>query len=189
MNLKLTRRVLEVYLANLDVPLNRLSSRHNVPKGLLSNLRSIHKDVSDQEFGILKNCIFNEKPIFFSNGSSSGNLCRMIGLIKQGHAIVKERVLLGTSSRSSSCVYLLKAEECYKIGVTLDTSITSRIKQLQTGNPYPITLVCKSVISTDAYKVEKELHLKYKDFRLEGEWFVLDNEQLATAVHIIKDII
>lgn len=58
-----------------------------------------------------------------------------------------------------------------KIGVTID--IDARIKNLQTGNPYP--LKCKALIECksrkEAYNLESYLHHRLKRFRLEGEWF------------------
>lgn len=78
-------------------------------------------------------------------------------------------------------VYLLsewsKDELNYKIGITRG-SVEKRIKSLQTGNPNEIVLVHK--YQTKNYlKVEKWMHRKYAEYRLEGEWFNLTDELVS----------
>lgn len=70
-------------------------------------------------------------------------------------------------------VYLLTNNEGhFKIGVTTG-EISKRVKSLQTGNPNKIELV--NYYETVNYrKVESWFHRIYKDFRLEGEWFLLN---------------
>ena len=65
-------------------------------------------------------------------------------------------------------VYLIVCEETQtcKIGYSQDAQ--SRLVQLQTSNPFKLKL--KAVISGDA-KLEKEIHNKFKEFKLRGEWF------------------
>lgn len=71
--------------------------------------------------------------------------------------------------------YLFEAGGVYKIGVTQD--IPQRIKALQTGNPYPIVLVCFMITVVGA--VEKELHKHFDPGRMRGEWFALSDEEVA----------
>jgi len=68
-------------------------------------------------------------------------------------------------------VYVLEADESYKIGVSAD--IGKRIKQLQTGNSNKIQLYGYITIAdrTEALRVEKLLHRKLESDRLSGEWF------------------
>lgn len=74
-------------------------------------------------------------------------------------------------------VYLIKNEltNHYKIGVAVD--IQSRLKNLQSGSSSKLSVV-KAVKSTQAYALERELHIKFKHRRLEGEWFNLSETDL-----------
>lgn len=73
-------------------------------------------------------------------------------------------------------VYILKtSDNIYKIGVTKD--VDKRIKQLQTGSTEKITLVDK-FLSEYPFKLESYFHYKYKDNKVNGEWFYLSEENL-----------
>lgn len=79
-------------------------------------------------------------------------------------------------------VYLLlqidfDGNESYKIGVTKNDPST-RLKQLQTGNPNKISLHRKYE-SPNYLKVEKWLHRKYQTkTEAKNEWRTLTNEQV-----------
>lgn len=75
-------------------------------------------------------------------------------------------------------VYLLNAwgTDNYKIGVT-KRDIDKRIKQLQTGCPDEIVLVKK--FDCEYYrKVEGWLHRQHGSKRIEGEWFILEDDDI-----------
>lgn len=77
-------------------------------------------------------------------------------------------------------VYLLTENgdcDVYKIGVTRGT-IKNRLKKLQTGNANPLVCV-KSFYSSRPYKLEKMLHGYFNNERMEGEWFLLDKNQVS----------
>jgi hypothetical protein len=54
-----------------------------------------------------------------------------------------------------------------KIGITNDCNL--RIRELQIALPYKIKVL--AVVPTDNALLEKRLHMKFSDIRLEGEWF------------------
>lgn len=68
-----------------------------------------------------------------------------------------------------------------KIGVSSEPE--KRLKQCQTGNPYKLYIknIERYNSCGDAYRREKELHNRFKKFRLCGEWFE------ATYVDLFKD--
>ena len=80
-------------------------------------------------------------------------------------------------------VYILKAGEFYKIGLTSNT-IDKRIKELQTGCPYEIKEIFKtsSLTKKEAFELERFLHKKFKRFHSYGEWFKLNNNKLKELV-------
>jgi hypothetical protein len=73
-------------------------------------------------------------------------------------------------------VYFIKLhgpEPCVKIGVTV--GLDKRLAVLQWQSPYELELV-GGVWSDACYRLERELHERFKDCRLRGEWFRLTPE-------------
>lgn len=77
-----------------------------------------------------------------------------------------------------SNIYLAQAEgtDNYKIGYTTQKP-NARINQLQTGNGAKLKLI--EVFKTKyGTKLESRIHTEFKWKRIEGEWFVLEKEQV-----------
>ena len=72
-------------------------------------------------------------------------------------------------------IYFIKGGDFVKIGKS--HSPEKRIKELQTGNPYKLELL-KTIkeCSEGGYFNESDLHIKFKDHRVEGEWFRYTDE-------------
>ena len=66
-------------------------------------------------------------------------------------------------------VYLLQADKWYKIGFTY--YLDSRMKQLGTQPPFDTHLL--HIIKVDGIEAERELHERYDQYRVQGEWFEL----------------
>lgn len=63
-----------------------------------------------------------------------------------------------------------------KIGVTSGKA-EGRLSQLQTGNPFKLKMYERIFLTyshLSAFDVEKTLHEKFKNYRLEGEWFLFE---------------
>ena len=74
-------------------------------------------------------------------------------------------------------VYLLCDGEKFKIGMTKKKDIHSRIKELQTGNPYEIWL--RSYYETNnPLKIEKMMHARHTSSNIKNEWFDLTVSQV-----------
>ena len=78
-------------------------------------------------------------------------------------------------------MYLLECNGLYKIGVTT-RSMKNRIKDLQTGNPYIISLVFHKAC-INYIDMEKYFHNKFADKRLVGEWFALDKKDIEYVMN------
>jgi hypothetical protein len=77
-------------------------------------------------------------------------------------------------------VYVMRCEPGpVKIGVA--ASVTSRARLIQTGNPYPVTIVAAFMCS-QSIRVERTAHKLLADSRLCGEWFNVDVERAVRAV-------
>lgn len=86
------------------------------------------------------------------------------------------------ASKESGYVYVLRsASNHYKIGRARD--VEKRVKGIQTSSPIKIDLIhyfsCK-----DAGKVERYLHRLFDDARIQGEWFVLDKDQVSWLISL-----
>ena len=77
--------------------------------------------------------------------------------------------------------YLITNGKEYKIGITTKTPV-SRVAELQTGSPTKISISGYSY-NSNALAMEIELHKKFASKRLEGEWFALNNDDVAIIHH------
>ncbi len=68
-------------------------------------------------------------------------------------------------------VYFIKANDKLKIGYANDP--TKRIINMQVTNPYKLEVL---LIIDGAYDLEKDLHKRFRESRLIGEWFELTDE-------------
>lgn len=72
-------------------------------------------------------------------------------------------------------VYVLHSNGVYKIGHA--RVVDKRIEQISPALPYPVELEI-ALSSEDRFALERELHERYANKRLGGEWFALSNEDL-----------
>tara|TARA_B100000614_G_C14291077_1_gene387837 strand:+ start:80 stop:631 length:552 start_codon:yes stop_codon:yes gene_type:complete len=81
----------------------------------------------------------------------------------------------------SGWLYLIRNRDLYKIGIT--KNFKSRMKQLKPDN------VVAKLYSSDFKKLEKELHIRYKDFRIpQTEYFRLNDYHLKEIKQRISNI-
>lgn len=82
---------------------------------------------------------------------------------------------------NSGCIYLIKCSEWYKIGKT--KNVDRRMKTFGEALPFKQEVI--HVIRSDDYSaLELELHSRFADKRMNGEWFAL----LPEDVEYIKGI-
>jgi predicted GIY-YIG superfamily endonuclease len=74
-------------------------------------------------------------------------------------------------------VYIVECAGVYKIGTTTD--MHKRMSALQAGCPHPIHICLKML---GHHPVEAILHEEYRDKRSHGEWFRLDENDLASIL-------
>ena len=112
--------------------------------------------------------------------------------IKPKKAIIKHRTnakIKNKEVESPTFVYIIKATgtTSYKIGVS--KSPINRLKDLQTANPCKLIIVNKweFPLKSDAYKIEKELHIYLKEYRCLGgkEWFRNNNNIINEVKFLI----
>lgn len=84
------------------------------------------------------------------------------------------------SREQKEFVYFIKAtNNLIKIGVT--KNVESRLKSLQTGSPGKLELI-GSIETAKAYELESELHEKYRELRVSGEWFNIGLSEVSKEI-------
>lgn len=73
-------------------------------------------------------------------------------------------------------IYVLEGGGYHKIGRT--TNLDGRMKQIVSKLPFEVTLLYKIFYPEQLPGVERGLHEKFADKRVNGEWFKLDEEDL-----------
>lgn len=86
-------------------------------------------------------------------------------------------------SLRSGFVYIVKqtnAQNIYKIGCT--NNVTRRLISMRTDNMFAELFA--SIQSDDCFRLEKELHTRFKEYRIQGEWFCIPDALLAKLVYL-----
>lgn len=89
-------------------------------------------------------------------------------------AIYKARVIedvLPQNNSNRQFVYVIKnpLNETVKIGVAHD--VKKRISQLQTGAGVELELIYQSMVCSNAFSIERDVHAHFEQYRTFGEWF------------------
>lgn len=79
-------------------------------------------------------------------------------------------------------VYLVRMGRFHKIGMSHNPS--KRLLAFS-GLPYPVLLV-HQIATEQPRLIERTLHRRFKDQRVVGEWFRLDEEQVAVILSVKK---
>jgi hypothetical protein len=81
-------------------------------------------------------------------------------------------------------IYFISNEEGYiKIGYT--NNLKQRLQSLKTGSSSKIYLC--GFINSGTYKMEQELHKKFRYLKKQGEWFICD-ESLSSYINDNSDM-
>lgn len=146
----------------------------------LSYLNTIEKMCSTDEFKVVQSCIKEDRPFCTASKEKTKSLECLVRLLKKGDNVVDDVT-------DHYVVYLLNSDNKTKIGIA--KSITNRIKLLQTGNPYKITLVSQQKYESEslAREVERQLHALYQSKKLVGEWFDLTTTEIENAIRILVE--
>jgi len=86
------------------------------------------------------------------------------------------------TSLNKNFIYLLEAKGLnrYKIGIA--ASIKDRVKRIQTSSPVEI-IQLHFVYLFNVFEKERDLHEKFKKYRVIGEWFELNETQLKELIN------
>lgn len=88
-----------------------------------------------------------------------------------------------TTLRNKQYLYIIRAVNTGHVKIGVSTNPFSRLKELQTSNPY--TLKISLIFDTDeqAFKLEKKLHSFFNKSKMRGEWFDnVTDEEIITFI-------
>lgn len=81
------------------------------------------------------------------------------------------------TSRNPGYVYLLQSPTgAYKIGRTINPA--NRLKTFTVKLPFEVEYIC-TIKTPDMVALEQELHARFASKRINGEWFALNDEDIA----------
>lgn len=74
-------------------------------------------------------------------------------------------------------VYFIRSQRDGPVKIGIARCVDSRLASLQTAHPYPLEVV--ATIPRGGRPKERELHKRFADYRLNGEWFEWSDEMEA----------
>lgn len=88
------------------------------------------------------------------------------------------------AERDGSRVYFARAGDRIKIGWS--RKVATRVVQLQTGNAEPVRLLATT---PGGRALERQMHERFADARVSGEWFAATDELLTYVASLPADVI
>lgn len=82
-------------------------------------------------------------------------------------------------------IYLFECGGKYKIGFS--SNVERRIKELD-YRPFEINLITKSNLLSNAYDLEQELHSKYEQYKITGEWYEFSKSEIDEVVSYLENL-
>ncbi|NRA92146.1 MAG: GIY-YIG nuclease family protein [Psychroserpens sp.] len=91
------------------------------------------------------------------------------------------------SKYPNSNLYIIKIESknIYKIGVSQNPQ--RRFRDIENSMPYYVEVVFNEYID-NAYKIEEQVHDKYKNKHIKSEWFKLSNEDINQILCVLHEL-
>ena len=77
-----------------------------------------------------------------------------------------------------SYVYIIKNLNSNNLKVGVGSDPLKRLKQLQTGSDSELSLVYTSFLCSNAFSLENDIHNRFKDSHVRGEWFKVNEREI-----------
>ena len=140
---------------------------------MIRRLQDILNDIYNVSTSILE----DEYKFWKSNGQQKYFVERILKELNRR----KRDNSIPDTPQSNRLLYVVKCNEFYKIGIT--DNINSRMTSLRIGNPYKLELHLCSYFD-NAEEVEKQLHKKFEEKHVNGQWFKLLAEDLEFLTNL-----
>jgi hypothetical protein len=134
---------------------------------------------------ICRHCIGHLVGIFYGD-SAYGPEIHNLPVVEMRDSVEDIRREFKPTDKAAGYIYAIEANSGQvKIGMAADPK--QRRDGLQTGSPVELTLLVASP-AEDPETAEKELHKRYSDERMRGEWFRLKREDIRELVETIDGL-
>jgi hypothetical protein len=107
-----------------------------------------------------------------------------VKLIRNSDKTLDPSFLKSMYKEKKGYVYFLKSEHGWKIGQT--NSLQRRFKEIKTLLPFELNLEY-TIKTSDYVELEKKLHNFFKDKRINGEWFLLNDDDIKSLYSFCKE--
>lgn len=95
--------------------------------------------------------------------------------------IFKARVIesvLPQDSRSRQYIYIIKNPDNDRIKIGVSNNVEKRIATLETGAGTKLDLIYKSLVCSNAFNIERDVHKYFEEYRIFGEWFSVNENEV-----------
>ena len=86
--------------------------------------------------------------------------------------------ILPEINTNSSYVYIIKNMDTGNIKIGVSNDVQKRLNTFRTGNDCQLELLYKSVVCSNSFNIEQSVHEYFKDHRVRGEWFKIDESEV-----------
>ena len=88
-----------------------------------------------------------------------------------------------------SYVYIIKNLDSGNLKIGVGSDPVKRLKQLQTGSDSELSLVYTSFLCSNAFSLENDVHNRFKEFHVRGEWFKLSEKEIINYLEKQKYVL
>ena len=88
-----------------------------------------------------------------------------------------------------SYVYIIKNLDSNNIKVGVGSDPIKRLKQLQTGSDSELSLVYTSFLCSNAFSLENDIHDRFKESHVRGEWFKMSEKEVISYLEKQKYVL
>jgi len=145
---------------------------------IMDYYKTIHKD--DKLSIVFCKQSFKIRLTFLNDGRLSLNL----EYIHSQNAVIKEKRVMQEYKSDPGYVYFIESEFGWKIGKTRDLRRRKNIFEVKLPFKFAIRYCIKTPIMND---LEKYFHEYFKDKNINGEWFLITNDDIKNCVLITPE--
>ena len=88
-----------------------------------------------------------------------------------------------------SYIYIIKNLDSNNLKVGVGSDPLKRLKQLQTGSDSELSLVYTSFLCSNAFSLENDIHNRFKESHVRGEWFKMSEKEVINYLEKQKYVL
>jgi Rha family phage regulatory protein len=139
-------------------------------------------EMTEEGFSLVALSLTGQKALEFKIDFINAFSAIKEALFKRIKAEQIRNVLPETESKRQY-VYIIGNEDNSYIKIGVSADVEKRLKQLQTGSWTNLFLIYKSMVCSNAFDIEKNIHNKISSEKVRGEWFEIE---VSEAIKLIE---